>query len=120
MKHRTFQTLTGVALLAATAIAAGPGRGFFDSTKAHPRESLQENVAKATNRSKAEDPVFSRMQRMQFNIHDASAPEREKAAPARVLGDGTTIYGSLIYSFDWTGTASYGIGISETGMRRAC
>lgn len=109
MKHRTFQTLTGVALLAATAIAAGPGRGFFDSTKAQPRESLQENVAKATNRSKAEDPVFSRMQRMQFNIHDASAPEREKAAPARVLGDGTTIYGSLIYSSDWTGTASYGI-----------
>lgn len=43
-----------------------------------------------------------------FDADATSAPKAQKA-PAKILGDGTTIYGSLVYSDYWDGTATYGI-----------
>ncbi|MGN0223642.1 MAG: choice-of-anchor J domain-containing protein, partial [Muribaculaceae bacterium] len=43
-------------------------------------------------------------------VSTAMPQPRRAAAPLRVLGDGTTIYGSLIYSTDWSGTSgNYGL-----------
>lgn len=91
-----------------TAIAIGPRRGHFDATKAQSRERLQTVEARRTNHSLAENPVFSLSQKRAASIIDASALAQPAKAPARVLGDGTTIYGSLIYSSTWT-TPAYGI-----------
>ena len=55
--------------------------------------------------------TFTLAQRAKSKLHDASNLKSAPAmTPARVLGDGTTIYGSLIYSSNWSNTgADYAI-----------
>ena len=108
MRLKPTLTIAALAMLAATAIAVGPRRGHFDAAKAQPKERLQTAEAKSTNHSKAENPIFSLAQKKAAGIHEVVAPQAAAGSPLRVLGDGTKIYGSLIFSTDWT-SAAYGI-----------
>ncbi|MDE6277280.1 MAG: choice-of-anchor J domain-containing protein, partial [Muribaculaceae bacterium] len=65
----------------------------------------------AAAKARVTAPVMARSTRPAFgNLHDASLLTQPKAPVMRVLGDGTTIYGSVIYSDAWIGqSAQWGI-----------
>ncbi len=101
-------TATIISLAATAALAVGPVRGIFDSHRALPVEKTQP-APRQGNHSRAGQPVFSLGQHKGGTLHEATVPLRQQQAPTRVPGDGTLIYGSMIYSSAWVGSPSYGI-----------
>lgn len=115
---RKLYLLTALLLAAATMTGSAPKRGAFNAES--PRTGLptaQQATPTQANRSIVVDPVLPRSFGQARQLADATNPPftasqrpGQAGAPARVLGDGTTIYGSLIFSTAWPeGTVKYGI-----------
>lgn len=111
------QLITALVLagLAGTAFAGGP-----ELTKSGPKTERAARVfaaprAEATasptaGKTRLTAPTMSKNAGRQYgNLHSALALPKAGAPVMRVLGDGTTIYGSLIYSDAWGGSAAYGL-----------
>lgn len=102
-------------LLCSLLPAGAQKRGIFDKNSFRP-EKVTVEAASTSARPRQADAVFPIGVRSLNRIADvtdraaATGLSTRMQAPARVLGDGTRIYGSLIYSNTWVGSsASYGI-----------
>lgn len=108
--------LTGAAcILALGMVAQTAERGKWSGT-ARPRQVTRavENPTPRPPMPQVSDRVlplgFAHGGKGQLRNADTAQSRAMAKAPARVLGDGTTIYGSLIFSGTWQGsTGSYGI-----------
>lgn len=107
MISRISTLAAGVILLTAT---AGAQQRAARYTGSHARPVAIEQTAAATITHRNVVPTMPKGTYVPGALHDASAVARYTAtAPMRVLGDGTTIYGSVIYSDGWTSGAEYGV-----------
>lgn len=108
MIRRLTATLTFAGLLALAMTGQQRGTSFNGTTRAP--QPIERTEAAQAHRITA--PVMPRGLQTTGFLHDAfENGRRYTATPARrVLGDGTTLYGSIIYSDSWVGSgARYGI-----------
>lgn len=109
--HSNLITGSAAVLLLATAATAGAQTRATHHGPLHipPLKAERTNLPKA-NRERVSSNVFTIGQRTTGRLYDADATVAPAKAPARILGDGTLIYGSMIYSDTWAGTTgNYGI-----------
>lgn len=109
MKHYILGLLLLGTLAAGAATAAPTDRVAGIPRQARVLPAPAEAAASAPRRLTT--PVMSRsVGRKYGNLHLASRSELKSAPVLRALGDGTTIYGSMIYSDAWIGSgAQYGL-----------
>lgn len=98
----------------ASGIAARHARGQLDTRLAQ-REFLKEPDRQKSPRPMLQSPILpigvsSRLLPKEIPSSDSNLQASFFSAPRKVMGDGTEIFGSLIYSNAWAGTTgSYGI-----------
>lgn len=115
-KIYTLLSILGIMLTASPGMDAHK-RGIFDPTKNSP-EKAEASLQQKAPRQTLESPVFRRgmtankkpVEAVTANQNFNGALSAKKAVPQNALGDGTEIYGSMIYSTAWAGTTGgYGI-----------
>lgn len=118
MYKKSLVSLISCALLAGFLPADAQKRGRLDLSKTRPERVEVTEAATTPARLTLDNPVFPLGTSRKTTPHDISVRpgaqevknEGRRKAPGFVLGDGTEIYGSLIYSNSWAQTTgSYGI-----------
>lgn len=94
-------------LIVGTVLSAGAqSRGIFPPGKPLTQPPVRINAPKAPGSPRVTSDVFTLGSNHRNSLRDAddtgSAPRAN--APVKVLGDGTVIYGSLVYTSEWAGT----------------
>ncbi|MDE6311395.1 MAG: choice-of-anchor J domain-containing protein [Muribaculaceae bacterium] len=107
MNHR----ITALILLLCSAVAgtwAAPTLKRALRSERTARVIPVEQVQQTTAPARIVAPVMAKSTRPAFGagLHDAIAATAPKSPVMRVLGDGTTIYGSIIYSDQWVGNSA--------------
>lgn len=109
--HKILKIALAVALtLPVSTGGAAQQRSLYNGST-HQRVAAK-NIATqgSAARMTVENPTFPRGWKAMNTPWHAQPAKISAKAPMKVLGDGTTLYGSLIFSADWSGsTGSYGI-----------